>query len=51
MTLSPIAQLFGAPNGWQLGSDGKLVRDRETEAYKAAVGYVSRSVRGGSLRS
>ena len=36
----PIAQLFGAPNGWQLGADGKLVRDRETEAYKAAVGYV-----------
>jgi putative aldouronate transport system substrate-binding protein len=36
----PIAQLFGAPNGWQLGTDGKLVRDRETEVYKAAVGYV-----------
>jgi putative aldouronate transport system substrate-binding protein len=36
----PIAQLFGAPNGWQLGSDGKLLRDRETDAYKAAVGYV-----------
>ncbi|MBV9581932.1 MAG: hypothetical protein JO057_25405 [Chloroflexi bacterium] len=34
-----IAQLFGAPNGWQLGSDGKLLRDRETDAYKAAVGY------------
>jgi putative aldouronate transport system substrate-binding protein len=36
----PIAQLFGAPNGWQLDASGKLVRDRETEAYKAAVGYV-----------
>lgn len=36
----PIAQLFGAPNGWQLDAGGKLVRDRETEAYKAAVGYV-----------
>jgi putative aldouronate transport system substrate-binding protein len=36
----PIAQLFGIPNGWQLGGDGKLLRDRETEAYKAAVGYV-----------
>jgi putative aldouronate transport system substrate-binding protein len=36
----PIAQLFGAPNGWQLTSDGKLLRDRETDAYKAAVGYV-----------
>lgn len=36
----PIAQLFGVPNGWQLGADGKLVRDRETEAYKGAVGYV-----------
>jgi len=36
----PIAQLFGAPNGWQLTGDGKLLRDRETEAYKSAVGYV-----------
>jgi putative aldouronate transport system substrate-binding protein len=36
----PIAQLFGVANGWQLGADGKLVRDRETEAYKAAVAYV-----------
>jgi len=36
----PIAQLFGIPNGWQLGADGKLLRDRETDAYKAAVGYV-----------
>jgi putative aldouronate transport system substrate-binding protein len=36
----PIAQLFGVPNGWQLGADGKLLRDRETEAYKAAVGYI-----------
>ncbi|GAC1317694.1 MAG: extracellular solute-binding protein [Chloroflexota bacterium] len=36
----PIAQLFGAPNGWQLDSGGTLTRDRETQAYKAAVGYV-----------
>jgi putative aldouronate transport system substrate-binding protein len=34
-----FAQMFGAPNNWKLDS-GKLVRDRETEEYKAAVGYM-----------
>ena len=34
-------EMFGAPNGWSLDSaSGKLVRDRETEQYKAAVGYM-----------
>jgi putative aldouronate transport system substrate-binding protein len=33
------AQMFNAPNGWKLDG-GKLLRDRETEEYKAAVGYM-----------
>jgi putative aldouronate transport system substrate-binding protein len=33
-------ELFGAPNMWTLQSDGKLVRDRETEQYRAAVSYL-----------
>ena len=31
--------LFGAPNNWRV-TDGKLVRDRETDEFKAAVAYV-----------
>lgn len=34
------SQLFGAPNEWQLGSDGKLTRSFETPEYKEAVGFV-----------
>jgi putative aldouronate transport system substrate-binding protein len=34
------SQLFGAPNEWRLGSDGKLTRSFETAEYKEAVGYV-----------
>jgi putative aldouronate transport system substrate-binding protein len=34
------AQMFGAPNMWGMDSSGKVVRDRETEQFKAAVGYV-----------
>jgi putative aldouronate transport system substrate-binding protein len=37
--LPMMAALFGAPNTWGM-VDGKLVRDRETEQYKAAVGYL-----------
>jgi putative aldouronate transport system substrate-binding protein len=32
--------MFGAPNMWSLESGGKLVHARETEQFKAAVGYV-----------
>ncbi|HVA26384.1 MAG TPA: hypothetical protein VMW62_18570 [Chloroflexota bacterium] len=34
------ASMFGAPQNWGLDSSGKVVRDRETEQYKAAVGYI-----------
>jgi putative aldouronate transport system substrate-binding protein len=37
--LGGYLQLFGAPNNWKLDG-GKLIKDRETEEYKAAVGYV-----------
>jgi len=37
--ITSFLELFGAPNGWSL-DNGKLVRDRETEQYKAAVGYM-----------
>jgi putative aldouronate transport system substrate-binding protein len=40
MGIAGYAMLFGAPNFWGLDSSGKVVRDRETEQYKAAVGYV-----------
>ena len=38
--LSAYAAMFGAPHNWKLDAAGKLVRDRETEEYKAAVGYL-----------
>jgi putative aldouronate transport system substrate-binding protein len=34
-------EMFGAPNLWALdAASGKLVRDRETEQYKAAISYM-----------
>lgn len=38
--LQTYAAAFGAPNVWKLDTSGKLIRDRETEEYKAAVGYL-----------
>src|SRR5262249_31406533 len=35
-----FASLFGAPNLWGKDASGKLVRDRETEEYKAALGFM-----------
>ncbi|GAC1318792.1 MAG: extracellular solute-binding protein [Chloroflexota bacterium] len=35
-----FAQVFNAPNQWKLDAAGKLLRDRETEEYKAAVGFM-----------
>jgi putative aldouronate transport system substrate-binding protein len=34
-----FSQIFGAPNSWRL-DEGKLIKDREAEEYKAAVGWV-----------
>jgi putative aldouronate transport system substrate-binding protein len=40
MGILGYASMFGAPNNWGLDSSGKVVRDRETEQFKAAVAYV-----------
>jgi putative aldouronate transport system substrate-binding protein len=38
--MSAFAQMFGAPHNWKLDPSGRLIRNRETEEYKAAVGYL-----------
>jgi len=38
--LGNFLQLFNSPNNWKLDASGKLLKDRETDEYKAAVGYV-----------
>jgi putative aldouronate transport system substrate-binding protein len=38
--LGGYAQMFNAPNAWRLDSSGKLIRDRETDEYKAAISFV-----------
>jgi putative aldouronate transport system substrate-binding protein len=45
--LPSFAAVFGAPNGWALDGSGGLIRDRETEEYRAAVGYVRDLVAAG----
>jgi putative aldouronate transport system substrate-binding protein len=40
MGITGFAMMFGAPNTWGLDASGKVVRDRETDQYKAAVAYV-----------
>jgi putative aldouronate transport system substrate-binding protein len=36
---SPLLMIFGVPNNWGLDQSGKLVKDFETDEYKAAVSY------------
>ena len=38
--LGGFLQMFKAPNGWRIDPGGKLTAARETEEFKAAVGYV-----------
>jgi putative aldouronate transport system substrate-binding protein len=45
--LPSFASIFGAPNGWALDASGTLKRDRETEEYKAAVGFARDLVASG----
>jgi putative aldouronate transport system substrate-binding protein len=40
LTGGPFLGMFGAPNNWDLGTDGKLVKDFETDHFKAALGYL-----------
>ncbi|MCA1646320.1 MAG: hypothetical protein LC797_12975 [Chloroflexi bacterium] len=46
--LGVFAETFNAPNNWKLDASGKLIKDRETEEYKAAVGFM-RDLFGGGL--
>jgi putative aldouronate transport system substrate-binding protein len=34
------AQTFGAPNNWKLDGSGKLIKDYETEEFKAGLGFL-----------
>jgi putative aldouronate transport system substrate-binding protein len=36
---SPLLMVFGTPNNWALDKSGKLVKDYETDQYKAAVSF------------
>lgn len=45
--LNSFAEMFGAPNMWSLDASGQLVRDRETEQYKAAIGYLKDLINSG----
>jgi putative aldouronate transport system substrate-binding protein len=38
--VSTFAAMFGAPHNWKVDASGKFIRNRETEEYKAAVGYL-----------
>jgi putative aldouronate transport system substrate-binding protein len=38
--IGSFLQMFNAPNNWKVDSSGKLIKDYETEEYKAAVGYM-----------
>src|SRR5215203_3838776 len=41
--------MFRAPNNWRVESGGRLVKDIETEEYKAALGYVRDLVAAGHV--
>jgi putative aldouronate transport system substrate-binding protein len=49
MGILGYAMMFGAPNNWGLDSSGKVVRDRETDQYKAAVSYLRDLWSGGLI--
>ena len=36
---SPLLMIFGAPNNWRMDQSGKLIKDYETDEYKAAVSF------------
>jgi putative aldouronate transport system substrate-binding protein len=46
-TRSFFQGMFGSPNNWKLGTDGKLTKDYELDSSKAAVGYVRDLVSAG----
>src|SRR5579859_4698273 len=36
---SPLLMIFGVPNNWALDKSGKLLKDFETDEYRAALGF------------
>jgi len=36
---SPLLMMYGVPNNWSLDKSGKLVKDFETDEFKATVGF------------
>jgi putative aldouronate transport system substrate-binding protein len=40
-------EIFGLPNMWGMDSAGKLIRDRETDQYKAAISYMKDLINSG----
>ena len=38
--LKVAAQMFNVPNGWRLEPGGKLIKDYETDEFKAALAYL-----------
>jgi putative aldouronate transport system substrate-binding protein len=40
LDIALFSRIFGAPNGWRLDADGKLVNAREAAEYKGAVAYM-----------
>jgi putative aldouronate transport system substrate-binding protein len=47
--IGTFAQVFNAPNNWKLDSSGKLIKDRETDEYKAAIGFMRDLFAAGSF--
>ena len=41
--------MFRAPNNWRLGPNGSLIKDIETEEYKAAVVYLRELIEAGYM--
>src|SRR5581483_5911353 len=37
--LAVYSMMFGAPNDWKVDSSGKMIKNFETDQFKAAVGY------------
>jgi putative aldouronate transport system substrate-binding protein len=42
-----FVEMFGAPNMWAINPAGRLVRDRETDQYKAAISYMKDLIASG----
>jgi putative aldouronate transport system substrate-binding protein len=36
---APLLMVFGAPNNWRLDNSGKLIKDFETDEYRAALSF------------